>query len=298
VANIFLNIPVPAADGSGAAVNCATQGSLRTIVVGVTPGPSGEGMRCTLNIQISNAAAAPVNDNEWAPLATFQQDFGADQTVIVAAKWVRVMRSNSRFPSGTPSVTIGSTDDGTTIANLPTTAGNGTGAPVNAAALPPWKTVTVGGAFNGNVNVLISEDGVFFAPVFSFLGNGGQQSAAFMAQFMSVERDGVPTINPGQPIVNVGAAAMAGGGGGGGGGGGLQFFVVAGVVGQSSYAVTLPSARVDALYEVIPAVNAPGTNDIKSITVDPTTITNVGFTAVLSAGAEAGDLLVFFVHDV
>jgi len=298
VANIFLNIPVPASDGNGAAVDCSSQGSLRTIVLGVTPGPSGEGMRCTINIQISNAAAAPVNDNEWAPLATFQQDFGADQTVTVAAKWVRVMRSNSRFPSGTPSVTIGSTDDGTFIDNLPATAGNGTGAGVNVSALPPWKTVTVGGAFNGNVNVLVSEDGTFYATQFSFLGNGGQQSAAFMAKFMAVERDGVPVINPGQPIVNVGACAMPGGGGGGGGGGGLQFFVVPGVVGQSLYPVTLPTARADASYEVLSQVNSPAANLDKGITVDPTTITNTGFTAEMTAGAEAGDLLIFFVHDI
>lgn len=296
MANVFLSLPVPAVDGVGAAVNCLVMGSLRSIVAGVTPGPSGEGMRCTLNIEIADSAVAPVSDDQWNPIATFSADFGDDITVSIAAKWMRVRRANSRFPAGVPSVSVGSTDDGTMIANLPVTAADGTGAGVDTSALGPWKTVCVGGTYRGNVNVEISEDGVFYSNQYSFL-NPNAQSGAFMSKFMRVVRDGVPTINPGLPVVNVGACAMPGGGGGGGAGG-LQFFVVAGVVGQSLYPVVLPAARADASYEVLSQVNAPSPNMIKGITVDPTTITAVGFTAELTAGAEAGDLLIFFVHDV
>ena len=298
MANIFLNIPVPAVDGLGAAVDCSSQGSLRTIVLGVTPGASGEGMRCTLNVLISNAAAAPVNLNEWAPLCTFQQDFGADVTVSVAAKWVCVQRSNSKSPSGTPSITIGSTGDGTSIDNLPAPAGNGTGAGVDTSALGPWKTVTVGGAFNGNVNILVSEDGTFYAPQFSFLGNGGQQSAAFMAKFMKVERDGVPVINPGQPIVNIGAAAMPGGGGGGGSGNAQRFTYTVQVGDNSDFVVALPAARLTDTYliwgslgDVVAIVGLQYPNALAG---DRTT---TQFRVVTTASMTAGDTNMFYVDD-
>jgi hypothetical protein len=299
MANVYLSLPVPAADGAGAAVDCSTMGSMRSVVAGVTPGPSGEGMRCTINIEISNALAAPAAADEWSPLCTFNNDFGGDQTVAVAAKWMRAVRSASKSPAGTPTVAVGSTDDGTTRVNLAAPAGDGSAAATDTSALGPWKTVTVGSAFRGNVNIEISEDGVFFSPEFSFPGNGGQLSAAVMSKFMRVSRDGVPVISPGLPIVNIGAAAMPGGGGSGSGGAaGEQFFTVTGVAGQSLYNVTLPTPRADANYEVIPIVNSPAANTDKAITVDPTTIAIGGFTAEMTTGAEAGDILVFLIHDL
>ena len=57
-------------------------------------------------------------------------------------------------------------------------------------------------------------------------------------------------------------------------------------------------ARADASYTVIAGYNAPSPNMDKGITVDLTTLTNVGFTCELTAGAEAGDIMTFIVHDV
>jgi hypothetical protein len=300
VANIFLNLPVPAGDGSGAAVDVSTQGSLKTIVVGVTPGASGEGMRCTLNVELSCAAVAPVNDDEWSPVATFQQDLGGDLTVTVACKWMRVRRSGSKTPNGTPSCKVGSTGDGALVGNLPATAGDGSGASLNVSTFGPWKTVSVGSAFRGNVNIEVSEDGVFFAPQFSFI-NGGQQSGAFMADFMRVTRDGVPVISPGLPVVNVGATAVPGGGGGGGGSGNAQRFtyVVTGVEAPSTsdFTVPLPVARANNLYLIwgsqgvatlLLAWQFP--NGAGDRTVN-------GFRIVSSLGFTAGDTIMFYVDD-
>jgi hypothetical protein len=293
VANLFVNLPIPAGDGSGAAVDCSTLGSEKTIIIGQTPGPNGEAFRCTLNLEMSNAAVAPVPDNEWAPVATYQAP--GDQVVAIAAKWLRIRRSSSLTPAGTPTCDIGANDDGASIVNLPATAGDGSGANVAATTLGPFKTVTIGGAFRGNVNIEISDDGTHFSPVFSFTNNGGMDSATFTANWLRVSRDGTPVVSPGLPIVNIGAANEPSGGGGGGG---LQFFAVPGIVGVSSYAVLLPAPRANPNYEVIAIVNTPGANAIKAITIDPSTITNVGFTAVLSIGAEAGDVLVFLIHDL
>jgi len=293
VANLFVNLPIPAGDGDGAAVDVSTLGVEKTFVIGNTPGPSGESFRCTLNVQMSNEALAPGPDSEWAPVATFQ--LPGDQTILVAAKWLRIRRSDSKSPAGTPTCDVGSDDSGVTLVSLPTTVGDGSGASVDTSAMGSWKTVQAGGDFRGNVNIEISNDNIHFSPVVSF-SNPGQQSATFVAKWMRVTRDGVPTISPGLPIVNVAAGSF--GGGGGGGGGGLQFFTVAGVVGQSLYAVTLPTARADALYQVIPTVSSPTPNTVKPITVDPTTITALGFTAEMTTGAEAGDILVFFVHNL
>jgi hypothetical protein len=296
VANLFFNLPIPAGDGTGAAVDVSTLGALKTFVVGETLGPNGEGFRCSLNIEMSNAAVAPVADNEWAPVDTFNNP--GDITIPISAKWLRVRRSDSKTPAGTATCDVGSDDSPATLAAFTVTAGDGSGPSVNTSTLPVYKTVTVGGAFRGNVVVEVSNDGVHFAPQFS-MPNGGQQSAAFTAEFMRVSRDGVPVISPGTPIVNIAASNLPGTGSGGGGGpAGFQFFQVAGVAGQSSYAVVLPVARANANYEAIAILNAPGTNFLKGITIDPTTLTNVGFTAVLSTGAEAGDILVFLVNDL
>lgn len=293
MANIFVNLPIPATDGVGAAVDVSTLGVEKTIVVGSTPGPSGEPFRCTINIEMSNAAAAPAADNEWAPVATFA--LAGDLTIPIAAKWFRVRRSDSKTPTGTPTCDVGANDDGVTLSSLVATAGDGSGASVNTSTLGPYKTVVVGGAFRGNVNIEISNDNVHFSPEVSFT-NPGQKSATFITEFMRVTRDGVPTIAPGLPLITIAAGNVSSGGGGSGGG--FQMFNVAAVAGQSAYAIVLPVARLNANYTAMGVVNSPAGNMWKGITIDLTSLTNVGFNAEMTAAAEAGDIMTFIVHDV
>lgn len=294
VANFYFNLPVPAGDGVGAAVDCSTAGSLRTIVCGVTPGPSGEGIRCTINIEMSNEAAAPVPDDEWAPVATFN-DIG-DVNVTVAAKWLRVRRSGSKTPAGTPDVHVGGTSDGTTIFSLPVTAGDGSGAAVDVSAGGPFKTVQWGGAFRGNVNVELSEDGTFFSPFLSST-TPGQQSGPAVAKWMRVTRDGVPTIAPGLPIVTVGVSAMPGGGGGGGGNAQRFTYTVGGGDG-SDFMVTLPVARTDDLYLIEASLGdvlvIVGLQFPNTVAGDRTT---TQFRVVATASMTAGDTIMFYIDD-
>lgn len=290
--NLFINIPVPAADGAGTAVDVSALGGEKTIVIGVTLGPQGEDMRCALTIEMSNAAAAPVADNEWAAIPMTFQTAG-EVVLTMAAKWFRVRRANSRFPAGTPTCDIGAVADAVLIANLPAPAGNGVGASVDVSAKGGLKTVTVGGAYGGQVNIEISQDNTHFADIMTFQGVVQQQTAIATAHWMRVGRTGVPVVAPGLPVVNLAAGDEGGSGGGGG-----TMFTVAGVAAQSLYAVTLPTARTDANYEVIAIVNSPAANMWKGITIDPTSITNTGFNAEMTAGAEAGDVLVFYVQSL
>lgn len=203
MSNIFTALPAPAANGSGAAVDMSTFGALKTVTV------TGNGgvFTPTVIIEISNEASP----TKWAPVLTFQNP-GADNCEV-ACHWMRATVSNY-LGGGAPTVEVGGTDEGSVFANLPVTAGNGTGAGVDVTTLGSFKTVTVGGPFNGACNVEVSEDGgTTYSVAFSFQ-NPGQQSGLLIADHMRVTRNGVPLVAPGLPIVNVGATSGPGGGGG------------------------------------------------------------------------------------
>ena len=198
MANIFVSIPVPAANGSGAPVDMSAFGFSKTISVS---GP----YSATVNIEISNEAVP----TKWAPLATFQNSDGL--VVDVACQWMRATVTSYR--SGTPACNVGGTDDGTLIVNLPATAGDGNGPAVLIDTLGLFKTVTVGGPFKGNVQLEASEDGITKWSQIGFgFSNPGQQSQVVAAKHMRVVRSGVPSIDPGFPIVDVAACGIGGGG--------------------------------------------------------------------------------------
>ena len=189
--NLFVNVPVPAANGSGAAVNLSGFGFSKTINV------TGS-FDAAVTIEISNQLVP----TRWAPIATFNRPDGL--VVDFAARWVRA--SVAGYKTGAPACDIGGTDDGTLFASLPVPAGNGAGAAIDTSVLPLFKTVTVGGPFGGNVQLEVSEDGATDWAQLGFgFSNPGQQSQIMAARFMRVVRTGVPVIAPGLPTVDVGA---------------------------------------------------------------------------------------------
>src|SRR5262245_50087743 len=167
MANQFVNVPVPAANGPGAAVDVSTMGKSKSIVCGGI-------FQATVNLEFSNDAGALV----WAPLATFQQS--GNLVINVACHWIRANVAN--FKSGAANVDVGGDSAGTLFAQLP-----GGGAPVNIAGLPEFKTVVSSPTFSGVVEV--SEDGVSYAQIFS-LPDGGAQSRDVIAQFARVGAGG------------------------------------------------------------------------------------------------------------
>ena len=207
MANVFLNLPAPAGNGAGAAVDTSTLGKDRTITVQGT-------FRGTVNIEFSNEGAG----GPWAQLTTFVQS--GKVTVPVAARFMRVVRSGvPSISPGTPNVDVGSNDTGGLFVALPAPAGNGTGAAVDVSTLGTFNTVTCLDSFRGTTIIEISEDNVNWAQCMVFTPGGpGFQSKDFVAQFMRVRRVGVPDTNPGTPNVDVGAVNDFGAGGGNAGG--------------------------------------------------------------------------------
>jgi len=200
MANLFINIPVPAGNGSGAPVAMGAFGLVKTVSV---TGP----FIASVTIEISNELAPTM----WAPLQTFNNADGF--TYEVACRWMRATVVN--YKSGAPACDVGGTDDGTLFASLPAPAGNGVGAAIDVSLLGLFKTVTVNGPFNGNVQIEVSEDGITrWSQIGLGFPNAGQQSTTVAAKFMRVVRAGVPTIAPGLPIVDVAACQIGGGGAG------------------------------------------------------------------------------------
>src|SRR5215207_8892346 len=102
MANIFFNLPSTAGDGSGAPVDVSTMGALKTIVVSNTD--------ATVTVEFSNESTPTV----WALAANFRG--GGDQTVSIAAHWMRVRTTGYRT-GGAADVEVGGTDDGAQFAN-------------------------------------------------------------------------------------------------------------------------------------------------------------------------------------
>lgn len=183
MANLFVNLPAPAANGAGAAVDVSAFGKTKSIVCG-------GGFVATVNVEYSTDAAGA---GPWAPLATFLQ--AGNLTIDVAAHWMRAVTSS--YQSGAPNVDVGSSDAGSLFALLPAA-----GTPVDVSALPLLKTVVSPSGFAGNVEV--SEDGISWAQIFSFQ-NGGAVTRSVVAQFARV--------TGGADVWMGGANDVAGGGG-------------------------------------------------------------------------------------
>ncbi len=152
MANLFLNIPVPAANGAGAAVDVSAMGKTKSLICG-------GGFQATVNVEYSTDLAGAV----FAPLASFQQS--GNLTIDVAAHWMRAVVSD--YKGGAPNLDVGANDSATLFAELP----DGGGA-VDISALPIFKTVVTPPSFAGNIE--LSEDGVSWAQIFSFQNGGGK----------------------------------------------------------------------------------------------------------------------------
>lgn len=281
-----VSLPAPAANGSGAAVDVSTFGATKTVTVSAG---GNDVHQPSVLIEVSNQSSP----TKWAPLAYFQPD--GEETVTVACRWMRATVVN--FVGGdAPTVEVGGDDAGAEFATLVAPSGDGDGAGVDTSSLGPFKTVHVAGPFRGVVNIEISQDGgASYSQALSFpSGEAGIQSATFQADFMRVSRDGVPTIDPGTPIVNVGGATDAGSGGGGSTV--TVFRYTADGTEGDTFTVNLPAARASNLYNV--QVTYGGPNNLKVVSALVATFTQTQFDVSLSAAAEDGDIFMFAVQDL
>ena len=289
MANTFLQLPAPAADGAGAAVDVSGMGGPKTIVVA-----GSWTLPPNTTIEFNND---PLQAGSWTALDTVQA--GGFIVAEVASRWLRARVSN--FKGGqAPEVWVGSTDAGASFAALGAPAGNGAAAAVDVSTLPLFKTVQIGGTFRGEVIVEISEDGgVTWGQPFPGFQAPGFASEILAADFMRVRRVGVPANTPGLPIVNVGACDV--GGGGGGGSGNPQLFEYVAVGGEANpFTIAAAQgfvARATNTYQVQVTLKRPAANAIKVLSTVDATFTTTQFQVELSAALQAGDKLQFTVQD-
>jgi len=192
MAQIFTNLPVPAGNGPGTPVDMTQFGPLKTIAV------SG-GANCTINIEFSNDVAGDF----WAPICTIGPTGGTFQ-FTGACRWMRG-RVSQYLGSATPVINVGGTNEGSSFLNLPVPTDDGSGTPVDVSALGPLKTIQVGDTFRGSLQIDVSEDNAMNWATIASFSSPGSQTIVFAAKWMRVTRNGIPTINPGQPVCNVGA---------------------------------------------------------------------------------------------
>jgi hypothetical protein len=286
MANQFVNLPTPSANGAGTPVDVSSFGSFKTLVV------SGD-LAAIIAVE---ANLDPMQAGTWVAVASFPNP--GQVTIQVAAHWLRTRVSafNSRA-GGTPEVDCGGSDDGTGFAAIPVPAADGVGAAVDTSSLGLFKSVQVGSAFRGTVLIEESEDGTTaWGTVMSF-SQPGLQSSEFTAHWMRARRVGTPTVNPGTPIANVGATNDQGGGGGGGGNSQRFRYTATGAEG-SDFTVNLPVARANDSYLVsgtCQGVNMIVDFDFPDILAgDRTTLL---FRCITTGSLTAGDVIYFEAID-
>lgn len=207
MANVFIDLPVPAGNGSGASQSTTAMGANKTVTVqGAFHG--------SITIEISNDGGLT-----FGSLITFSTP--GVITVVACAGEMRVTRSG--VPSinpGLPNVDVGANDDGTQIATLNVPVGNGDGVPTVVSGFGQVYSIACIGAFNGAANIQITEDGTSWSTVYTFSGTQGIVSLVFTASSIRVSRSGT---TGGLPSISIAAANSPSGGGSGGSGAGGTF---------------------------------------------------------------------------
>jgi hypothetical protein len=212
MANVFANLPLPAGNGAGAAVDVSTMGRSRTIVV------SGAFSGALITVEASVDGGVT-----FAPVASFQGG-RRELTIDVAAEFMRTLVSGrSNAVPFSANVDVSSNDDGGLFLAIPLPAGNGNGAAVDASALGTFNTFIVGGTFAGaRILVEVSEDGVGWAPLISFAAQGNIANRIVTAAWYRANVSGRSGPVPFTATLAVGAVNDVSGGGGGGGGAGVS----------------------------------------------------------------------------
>jgi len=158
MANVFLNIPVPAVTGSGAPVNVSALGYAKLFsLVGSFGSILSRG--ATVNIEASNDGVA------WVAVATLTAENDIKRSF--AAVFVRATVIGDATGA---TLSVGSDDPGTDMTALPTPVANGVGAPVNISAFGMAKTFIYNGGMQASIAIEISQDGVTFSEALSFTG--------------------------------------------------------------------------------------------------------------------------------
>lgn len=198
MANVISNLPMPALNGAGAAVDVSTMGRDKTIVI------TGTFSGATITVEVSEEAGGA---GAYAPIHTFQSG-DRQKTIPVAARFMRVNVANRKVTVPfTATADVGADDMGATFAVVALPTLNGAGANVNVSALGEFKTIVVGGSFPGAaIRLEVSDDGTDFAPVTTFASYGGSWTGPLVGTFL---RCNVSGRNATLPFTSVSIAVGA-----------------------------------------------------------------------------------------
>jgi hypothetical protein len=197
MANVFLDLPLPAGNGGGAPIDTSSLGREKTVTIQGTFTDPNTGKGPSISVQVSMDGVV------WAGI--FNWSAPAKKKFEVAARFMRtfVQDFDPLIPMAA-NVDVAADDIGALFAVLPVTPVAGIGAVINTALLGTFKTVVVEGNFSGSVHIDISEDGVDWAECMTFTRPGALKSKEFTAQFMRTRRTLVNTQVPGTATASVG----------------------------------------------------------------------------------------------
>ena len=196
MANVYLDLPVPLADGAGAPVDVSTLGAVKTVTY------QGDVFGA---VQVQ----ASLDGVRFSTVYTFSGP--ARKSLTLACVAMRAFVSNFRAGSAA-AMQVASNDVGADFVALPSPAGNGTGAAVDVSALGTLNTIGVVGTWTGVIVVEISADGAAWNDLASFNPSSGFKTLQVVAQYMRVRRERVVPSGPGAPVVAVAAANDSGAG--------------------------------------------------------------------------------------
>lgn len=215
MANQFISLAVPAADGAGAPSSVSAMDGVKTVVVeGAFTG--------TLLLEASAAAAGA----DFQPVASYSAGDNFALTITVVAARMRVRRVGV-VGGPTPVVTLGLQDGQTLQLFAPVVPANGSGpgASLSVATSGKLKTIQVGGgAFTGVLTVEGSEDGTNWDIVVSF-ANGATPIQTVNSRLQFIRVNNRASQDLGAPAIVVLAAAQDDAGGGGGAVSTLKLFL-------------------------------------------------------------------------
>lgn len=209
-----LNLPVPAADGSGAWVDVSSIGPERTISIDVGANFEGElfvDAACT-------AGAAPIDPAQFTPVVRFDSTTQRKTTILLACNFLRVRRRFTRPENPTvPVVNVGGDAAGASVFGvLAVTAGDGLGAPFDISAGGEVLTVLTAGNFDRAAYIEGSQDaGATFARIEDFGKFEAAQGKTAICIFERIRVASEKSRSGDSPIVMVGCMALASLGSGG-----------------------------------------------------------------------------------
>lgn len=198
MSNVYVNLPVPAANGVGAWVDVSQLGPEKTITV---DGGPFSGILYVEGTNDAQASAASIENK----VRTSSDLFMASQVlpfttptpvpVVIAGvyQFMRVRREQTGLGAGTPTVRIGAEVDTFNIfaaMNVPPSGSVGT--PTDLTLGGAYNTFTVVGPVQQRVTIEVSEDGTNFGPALVFdSGSGTSQTFFGTIKAARVRRDQV-----------------------------------------------------------------------------------------------------------